>query len=90
MTEPDPLPTHIAQTAWVIWRDLQWASPRDREWHWVVTPETLRRLKIHLWPNPATAPIQPDPEQLGRFTLFNIPIRTDPETDHEIELRIWK
>lgn len=88
MTDPDPDLLHITQTAWVIWRDLQRASPRDREWHWVIAPSTLTLFKR--WAEPNIGAFEPDPQQLGRFTLFGVPIRTDPETDHEIELRIWK
>lgn len=91
MTEPDPdllVVQHITQTAWDIWHDLSYAA-RDREWHWVIAPSTLTLFKK--WTQPYTSrPFEPDPEQPGRFTLFGIPIWTDPETDHEIELRIWK
>lgn len=88
MTEPDLLPPHIAQLAWYIWRDLSWANNAGkRDWNWVVTPDTMRRLKKYQWHEP-TSPLSLDVNNPGRFLFFGIPIETDPETPHEIELRI--
>lgn len=86
--EPDLLTPHIVRLAWQIYRDLYWSSHHEqRDWNWVIHPETLTRMKKYQWSMNST-PFVPDLDNPGRFLLFGIPITTDAEPGPEIELRI--